>query len=163
MTDCFALLVQPRRPWLDLETLEQKYRELARATHPDRSAHSANDFAELNNAYRTLGDPKSRLEHLLALEGHAPSSATTEVPADLANLFMQIAPALRANKKEKLAVLAEELTAAHESALDELHQLNERWATDAARALNDAENLHRRFAFLGRWKTLLEEHRFSYS
>lgn len=161
MTDYFALFVQPRGPSIDLEALEQKYHELARAAHPDRSAQPANDFAEINEAYRILRDPKSRLQHLLTLEGRPPSASSAEVPSDLAKLFMKIAPAFARNEKDEIDAITEQLSDYYAMALDQLQRLNAAWSKDAGFNVTDAENLYRRFAFLTRWKDLLQEHRLN--
>ena len=76
MTDYFALLNEPRRPWIEPETLKAKFLALAAGIHPDR-IHNADElekagathrYAELNTAYNCLAEPKSRLRHLLELE-----------------------------------------------------------------------------------------------
>ena len=76
MTDNFALLNEPRRPWLDVDLLKQKFLARASGAHPDR-VHNASDsekaevtkrYIELNAAYNCLADPKLRLLHLLELE-----------------------------------------------------------------------------------------------
>jgi curved DNA-binding protein CbpA len=154
VTDYFALLDQPRRPWIDLEELGEKYHALARATHPDQSAAPAHNFAEVNKAYRVLRDPKLRLEHLLALDGHPTSSATSEIPNDLAELFMQIAPAMKSRDKKKISGLLTRIEQSFEEALRQLRALSEKWN---ASMLTEAARLHRRFAFLTRWKDLLAE------
>jgi curved DNA-binding protein CbpA len=160
VTDYFALLAQPRRPWLDLDTLEEKYCDLARTAHPDQSTQPSNDFVELNQAYRTLRDPKSRLQHLLTLEGYPPSAATAEIPADLSNLFMKIAPAIAKRDKEEIDALNKKLSDHYEEALGRLHRLDDTWDDSAAVRMNDAENLYRRFAFVTRWKDLIEQRQF---
>ena len=80
MTDYFALLNEPRRPWLDPESLKTKFYELSADIHPDR-AHGASEaekqlvnqrYVELNAAYNCLREPKARLQHLLELEGAKP-------------------------------------------------------------------------------------------
>lgn len=161
VTDYFALFALPRRPWLNGEKLEEQYRELARQTHPDQSTHATKDFAEVNEAYRILRDPKSRLRHLLALEGKPPSAATAEIPADLASLFMKIAPALKHNDKEQINTLSEEVSDRYGEAIEQLRRLSEGWSENASSNVIDAEKLYRRFAFLTRWKNLVEEHRFN--
>ena len=93
MTDYFALLDQPRRPWLEAEKLKETYHRKTLQTHPDVHAQSpgaaATDitFASLNEAYQVLQDPKRRLHHLLSLEGAAPSSTDQTVPNQLHDLF----------------------------------------------------------------------------
>jgi molecular chaperone HscB len=158
VTDYFALFALPPRPWLDGEKLEERYRELARATHPDQSTQPAMNFAEVNEAYRILRDPKSRLQHLLALEGRPPTAATAEIPRDLTDLFLRIAPALTRNDKREIDGLSEELSLLYDGAIEQLYQINESWSKHP---MTDVENLYRRFAFLTRWTKLVEEHRFN--
>jgi len=104
MIDYFALLDQPRRPWLDAEKLKETYHQKTLQTHPDVHARSPGEaatdrtFASLNEAYQVLQDPKRRLHHLLSLEGSAPSSTDQAVPVQLQNLFPRIGElAQRAN------------------------------------------------------------------
>ncbi len=156
MTDYFALLGQPKRPWLDLEQLEKKYHELARTTHPDQSARSADEFAELNKAYRTLCDPKSRMEHLLVLAGKPPLAAMTDVPADLVELFMKIAPGMRGSETESVRESLMQVSQSFDAALHDLQHLDAAWAVDEG-CLSAAEKLYCRLSFLGRWKDLLTE------
>jgi curved DNA-binding protein CbpA len=155
VTDYFALFDQPRRPWIDPEKLAQKYHLLARATHPDQPGTATGDFAETNKAYRTLRDPKLRLEHLLWLEGHPISSATNEIPNDLAELFMQIAP-LKSGDEKKISGLLTRLEQLFEEASEQLKALSEKWNADGS-MFTEAESLHQRFSFLTRWKDVLAE------
>lgn len=93
MIDYFALLDQPRRPWLDPEKLKDSYHQKTLEAHPDtqtsRPGAEATDtaFTSLNDAYQVLQDPKRRLHHLLSLEGAAPSSTDQTVPNQLHDLF----------------------------------------------------------------------------
>src|SRR5260370_36162164 len=76
MTDYFALLGEPRRPWLEPDSLKARFLALSAEAHPDRlhnapeaQKQAANQqYAELNSAYRCLREPKERLQHLLELE-----------------------------------------------------------------------------------------------
>jgi len=76
-TDYFFMLGLPRRLWLDMGTLEQKFLELSWKLHPDNFVNATTEereisltrSSELNDAYRTLRDPISRVEYLLAIEG----------------------------------------------------------------------------------------------
>ena len=98
MTDCFALLDEPRRPWLDPKTLKDKFLALSTDTHPDRF-HSGNPaereeasdrYSALNAAHRRLREPKDRLAHLLELElGRRPADVQA-VPGDAMDLFFQV-------------------------------------------------------------------------
>jgi DnaJ-domain-containing protein 1 len=103
MTDCFALLGEPRRPVLDLEALKARFHKLAAESHPDRF-HNASDaerlaaterHAALNTAYATLREPKDRLGHLLELELAGKPRGIESVPADLMERFMEVAKLCR--------------------------------------------------------------------
>jgi molecular chaperone HscB len=92
--DYFAFLGFPRRLNLDMSVLDGRFRELSREYHPDyfynappkerlaaleRSSH-------LNDAYRTLRNPVSRIEYLLGLEGlplTRPGEGSPKVPPSL--------------------------------------------------------------------------------
>lgn len=103
MMDYFALLGEPRRPWLDPEALMTKFLTLSTAVHPDR-VHNAppaekdaatRRYAELNAAHTCLRDPKARLLHLLELEmGHRPPGIE-QAPADAMEFFMQVSQLCR--------------------------------------------------------------------
>ena len=75
--DYFAFLGLPRRLTIAAQDLEQRFRDLSRKFHPDYyyNAPPAERLASLerssylNDAYRTLRNPVSRIEHLLAIEG----------------------------------------------------------------------------------------------
>ncbi len=103
MVDYFALLEEPRRPWLDADLLKQKFLALSATVHPDK-IHSAADaekaavakkFAELNAAYNCLAAPKSRLVHLLELELGAKPKDIRQIPNALADLFAEVAAVCR--------------------------------------------------------------------
>lgn len=103
MTDCFALLDEPRRPWLDPESLKQKFLALSSAVHPDRVHHLGESersaahqrYTELNAAYQRLREPRDRLRHLLDLEGGSTAHEQTRVPSDIAEIFFEIGQACR--------------------------------------------------------------------
>lgn len=92
--DYFAFLGLPRRLGIDARELEARFRDLSRQVHPDYfyNASPAERLASLerssylNDAYRTLRHPVSRIEHLLAIEGlPSPKSeeGTAKVPPAL--------------------------------------------------------------------------------
>jgi curved DNA-binding protein CbpA len=98
MTDCFALLGEPRRPWLDPEALKQKFLTLSAEVHPDR-VHGSEEreksaaqqhYLELNAAYNRLRDPKERLLHLLELELEAKPKDVQSIPSGLISLFNEV-------------------------------------------------------------------------
>jgi molecular chaperone HscB len=76
-SDYFAMLEVPRKLWIEMGTLEQKFLQLSWKLHPDNFVNATPEereislkrSSELNDAYRTLRDPVSRVEYLLALEG----------------------------------------------------------------------------------------------
>jgi len=98
MTDAFALLNKPRRPWLDADALKQKFLPLSSAAHPDRT-HSAPEaekqqtnqrYAELNAAYNTLREPRDRLLHLLELERGTKPGDIQRIPPGTMDLFVEV-------------------------------------------------------------------------
>lgn len=104
MNDCFALLDEPRRPWIDPEALKNKFLSLSARLHPDR-VHNAGEaektaaqqrYLELNAAYNRLRDPKQRLLHLLELEQGAKPSDVQNIPSALIPLFTRVNETCRA-------------------------------------------------------------------
>ena len=98
MTDCFALLDEPRRPAIAIEALKAKFLSRSAELHPDRT-HNAPEverqaatdhYAALNSAYNTLRDPKERLGHLLELERGRKPSGIESVPAEWMDGFMEV-------------------------------------------------------------------------
>jgi len=95
--DYFALLGQPRQPWLDPASLKAAFLEQSARLHPDRTqgasaeekAAATGRFAELNAAYNCLREPKERLLHLLELESGAPPANVQSIPQDGMDLFME--------------------------------------------------------------------------
>jgi molecular chaperone HscB len=75
--DYFSFLGLPRALVLDAQDLERRFRDLSRQFHPDYfyNAAPAERLASLerssylNDAVRTLRNPVTRMEHLLAIEG----------------------------------------------------------------------------------------------
>jgi hypothetical protein len=99
MSDYFALLNEPRRPWLEADLLKQKFLALATDAHPDR-IHNASEsekaevtqrYAQLNAAFNCLVEPKLRLLHLLELELGAKPRDIQTIPTALADLFAEVA------------------------------------------------------------------------
>lgn len=103
MTDAFALLSEPRRPWLDAEALKARFLPLSAAVHPDR-VHSASEaekaaantrYAELNAAYNTLREPRDRLLHLLELEAGGKPKDVQRIPPGTMDLFVEVGQTCR--------------------------------------------------------------------
>jgi DnaJ-domain-containing protein 1 len=103
MKNYFALLDEPRRPWLDAEALKSKFHALSSEAHPDR-VHSASEtdkqaatarYAELNAAYQCLREPRDRVQHLLELELGGKPGGIERVPEDTMELFAQVGQSCR--------------------------------------------------------------------
>ncbi len=75
--DYFAVFEIPRKLWIEMSALEQKFLQMSWKLHPDNFVNatpeeqelSLKHSSELNDAYRTLRDPVARVEYLLGLEG----------------------------------------------------------------------------------------------
>ncbi len=76
-TDYFAFLGLPRKLRIDAGALETKFHQLSWKLHPDNFVNAGAQERELalqrssqlNDAYRALREPISRVEYLLAIEG----------------------------------------------------------------------------------------------
>jgi molecular chaperone HscB len=133
--DYFSFLGLPRKLTIAQDELEQRFRELSRKFHPDyyynasptERLASLERSSYLNDAYRALRTPATRIEHLLAIEG-MPSAKSEEGSA-------KVPPALL----EEVFALNEELDEIRElresgTAADTLHA-----RLDAARTPIDAK------------------------
>lgn len=92
--DYFSFFGLPRKLVIDANELERRFRDLSRKFHPDyyynasptERLASLERSSYLNDAYRALKNPVSRIEHLLAIEG-LPSAkseeGTAKVPPSL--------------------------------------------------------------------------------
>ena len=75
--DYFAIFGLPRKLWIEMGGLEQKFLQLSWKLHPDNFVNASEEereqslkrSSELNDAYRTLREPVARVEYLLAIEG----------------------------------------------------------------------------------------------
>ncbi len=178
MTDHFALLGEARRPWLDPEKLKEKHFARSRVAPPS---------AELNEAFRVLSDPKSRLHHLLVLEG-ADLAAGRPVPAAVADLFWNTGTILRETEswlqktgeatgnlarailhpartrlEEKLGKLEDELRAAYETEIARLRQINSDWNSTGPNDLGKLIEVSDSISYLARLLERTKEGRFRLS
>jgi len=103
MTDHFAVLGMPRRPWLDAEQLKEAFHRQSAAVHPDR-VHEADEagrrqaseaYSALNAAHQCLREPKDRLHHLVQLERGRKPGDMQSIPDDLMRLFREVGQLLR--------------------------------------------------------------------
>ena len=116
-TDYFAVFSLPRKLSIDVSALEKQFYKLSRKLHPDLNAQAGAEAqaeilarsSQLNDAYRTLRNPVTRVEYLLEITGvrinENNANRKTDaprVPADLLEevfeLNMQLEE-MRANNK----------------------------------------------------------------
>jgi len=92
--DYFTFLGLPRKLTIEPADLERRFRELSRKFHPDyfynaspsERLASLERSSYLNDAYRAMKNPATRIEHLLAIEGMPPvksEEGSAKVPAGL--------------------------------------------------------------------------------
>lgn len=181
MTDYFALLDQRRAPWLDPDELKDVFHRKTLEQHPDSSRSTeGGGFAQLNEAYQVLQDPKRRLHHLLSLENRAPSPHQA-VPVDLQELFLQIGalnqsatPLLEkmrsASNPLSRSLLKAEMVATQKELghlRDQVQKLTAAADTCLRKAgtsqVEELTDLYQRFAYLGRWSAQLDELAFQLS
>jgi DnaJ-domain-containing protein 1 len=98
VSDYFALLNEPRRPWLEPDVVGQKFLTVSSAVHPDR-VHASGEaeraaaqarYVELNAACQCLREPKDRLRHLLELEHGSPADEVQRIPTELMDWSLQV-------------------------------------------------------------------------
>ncbi len=188
MTDYFALLDLPRRPWLDEEEVKRQFHSFSRTLHPDALANripaavETPSFTDLNEAYGVLRDPPQRLRHFLALAGGPTADA---MAGELQDLFpsicevMQAADRLLERHAAAQGVLARSLLKAetvkiesvigstlkqlnelYQQALSEVEQADARSTPDTPPDLAALAQINLNLTFLVRWLTQLEEKKF---
>jgi molecular chaperone HscB len=95
MTNPFQALSLPASFDVDLSLAHQRYIAASAANHPDRftdpldQADAAERSALINDAYRTIKDPASRAEALLALLGGPAKESDKSLPPDLLMEMME--------------------------------------------------------------------------
>lgn len=185
--DHFAAFGLSARPWLDPETLKLKFFALSSEHHPDKAEDPAakieaeKRFASLNDSYHILRNSRSRLLHLLALNGSASQPQIQTVPENLIAFFNPIAektraadelikqrraassPMLKVQLFEKGLELTGDLQdlmrqlSERVAAIDEdLQKLDAQWASclpDIQRIQNAAASL----GFLDRWQAQIQQ------
>ncbi len=146
MTDAFAILSEPRRPWLDADVLKARYLPLATAVHPDR-VHGASEsekvaaaerYAALDSAFNILREPRERLLHLLELEAGAKPGDIQRIPPGTMDLFVEVGQTCR----DADAFLAKKSTATSPMLKLRLMQEGLEWA-DTLQGLQNRVNARR--------------------
>ena len=91
-SDYFALFEIPRKLWIEMSGLEQKFLQLSWKLHPDNFVNakpeerevSLKRSSELNDAYRTLRDPVGRVEYCWRSKARARKASETTSSAGIA-------------------------------------------------------------------------------
>ena len=182
MTDAFALLDEPRQPWLDVEALKGKFLTQSSETHPDKFTDPAEKesaqegFTNLNTAHDTLRDPKRRLQHLLTLERGEKPAEVHDILPETADLFIEVGQLLKPvdeflteREKQSSALLKAQ---SYPEALDWLEKVNSLQQTltqhfqqldTQAQALNSnwncasIEKLFHQYSYLQKWQAQLND------
>lgn len=179
MTDYFAVLDEPRRPWLDPEALKAKFLSLSAAVHPDRvhgrpepeRKEAQRRYTELNAAYQCLRDTKLRLQHLLELERGGKLQDVQEIPPETMDLFFRVGKVCRETDlflTEKRRVTSPLLKVGMFERGQQWHARVDELALDLRQrmdALEDAlkgtdpplEAIYRLVSYYGRWLAQLQE------
>src|SRR5271154_2791404 len=91
-SDYFALFGLPRKLWIEMSGLEQKFLQMSWKLHPDNFVNASAEeqelslkrSSELNDAYRVLRDPVARVEYLLGIENmHKEGEHKQQAPPEL--------------------------------------------------------------------------------
>ncbi len=173
--DHFAALGIARAPWVDAEELKSRFHALSSEQHPDAGG-SAEAFAKLNTAWQALREPAGCLRHFLELQHPEAlvAASTTQAPAELADLFMEIANLRQTAQKfsGKLAAAASPITKALlepqrmalrtwlDAVAKGLGSRNTRITAalrDSATTPDQLASSHASLVFLGKWTALLAE------
>jgi molecular chaperone HscB len=160
--DYFSFLGIPRKLSVAPAELEQRFRALSRQFHPDyfynatpaERRASLERSSYLNDAYRTLKEPVSRVAYLLELEGvlkRSEHDAAKQVPAALLEEVFALNEELDEVREMRAAGVpddqwrarleraGEPITRKRQEHERQLRELSERWD---ARADDDAQGRH---------------------
>ena len=182
MTDAFALLDEPRQPWLDVEALKVKFLNQSSKTHPDKFTDPAKKesaqegFTNLNTAHDILRDPKRRLQHLLTLERGEKPAEVHDILPETADLFIEVGQLLKPvdecldEREKQTSILLK--AQSYPEALDWLEKVNSLQQTivqnlqqldTQAQALNlnwdcdSIEKLFHQYSYLQKWQMQLND------
>lgn len=168
MTDYFEVFGLPRKLSLDLQELQRRFYDLSRRHHPDfhqtadaqAQAVALEASALVNRAYRTLRDPISRVEYLIALEEgreiREETSAKPRPPMDLLEEMLEVQEALEETKSEGLTAEVAARLRAERERLEARRRAEETAVIDGAVEWDDAVDRGAdRAPLLDRFKQLL--------
>jgi len=137
--DHFALFDLPRKLWIEMAPLEQKFLRLSWKLHPDNfvnasaeeQEHSLKRSSEVNDAYRILREPVARVEYLLELEGaRKEGEHKQQAPPELLEEVFELNESLDELREAKesgadLAVLKARLESAQKNFQEKLGEVDQ--------------------------------------
>jgi molecular chaperone HscB len=137
-TDYFAIFDLPRKLWIEMSVLEQKFLQMSWKLHPDNFVNASEQerelslkrSSELNDAYRTLRDPVARVEYLLAIEGERKEGEKKQqAPPELLEEVFELNESLDELREAKssgedLAELKARLESAEKNFQEKLHEVD---------------------------------------
>ena len=141
-TDYFTLLGLPQKLWLDTAELEKLFHQLSWKLHPDNFVR-ASEFerelslersSQLNDAYRALREPVSRVEYLLAHAGmRKEGAAKQQAPPELLEEVFELNESLdelrsaraSSNDGAELAALKQRLNGEEKKFEEKLREVDE--------------------------------------
>jgi molecular chaperone HscB len=157
--DYFTFFGLPRKLWIGVDGLEQKFLQLSWKLHPDNFVNtderaremSLQRSSKLNDAYRVLRDPVARVEYLLELEGMRKEGAhKQQAPPELLEEVFELNESLDELREARSAganldALAAKLRAAEKKFGEKLHEVDGELKTaaqqwDAALDANTSES-----------------------
>ena len=157
--DHFALFDLPRKLWIEMAGLEQKFLQMSWKLHPDNFVNapveeqerSLKRSSEVNDAYRILRDPVARVEYLLEIEGaRKEGEHKQQAPPELLEEVFELNESLDELREAKenggdLAALKSRLESAEKGFQEKLGEVDEQlqiaaqqW--DAALEANAGDN-----------------------
>jgi curved DNA-binding protein CbpA len=185
----FALFELEPAPALDVAALKDRFARATAELHPDKFAQAPEAerlpaearYAELNQAYQMLIDPRTRLLALYELTKGEKPADIQRIPPGTMDLFKEVGEMCReldgflerkratTGRLEKAGLMSEELTlqdalTALRMKLEqfgatvdaEIAALDSRWRT-GEKDLNALEAVYRKYSYLARWRQQLEE------
>ena len=136
--DYFSLFEMPKKLWIEMDGLEQKFLQLSWKLHPDNFVNatemerelSLKHSSELNDAYRALRDPVARVEYLLGIEGERKEGEKKQqAPPELLEEVFELNESLDELREAKesggdLAALKASLEAARDNFQEKLAEVD---------------------------------------
>jgi molecular chaperone HscB len=143
--DYFTFFGLPRKLWMGMAGLEQKFLQLSWKLHPDIFVNlterekeiSLERSSKLNDAYRVLRDPVARVEYLLELEGmRKEGEHKQQAPPELLEEVFELNESLDELREARSAganldALSTKLRAAEKNFGEKLHEVDAELKTAA--------------------------------